>query len=213
MYEVLHACSEQLVRLVAEDRPRGRRDVQAATVGIEPRDEVGRVLREEPKTRFTRAKVVLHALSVGDVADEGAEHPAAVAPGRRDGELDRKLVAVAMLCLDLDAPAEDRPLPGGKESSECGLVAAAIALWNDVLSEAMAHRLLARPAEEGLRPGTPLGDTAGLVQSDDGVERRVDDPTQAGPPRLGPGADRPPGGGPPHVVGDRPQHGEEVVID
>ena len=77
----------------------------------------------------------------------------------------------------------------------------------------MAHRLLARPAEEGLRPGTPLGDTAGLVQSDDGVERRVDDPTQARLRRLELELDRPTGDEPADLVGDRLEHGEEVVID
>src|SRR2546428_3665847 len=208
MDEVLHAGAEQLVRLVAEDRPRGGRDVQAATVGIETRDEVGRVLREEPEARFTRAKVVLHALAVGDVAYEGAREPAPLGLRDRDADLHLEQATVAMARLDLDALTERLALSRRQETPQSLVVP----LRYELPRKLAADRLFARPAEHRRRALVPVGDAAGLVERPDSIERRVDDPAPAGLRPQPPPLVRAAGAQSPDPVGGgRPPRGREGV--
>ena len=78
----------------------------AALVRAAHPDEHRRRIRRGAEALFAFAQRRLGARAAGDVADECAEHQLVAEADRRDGQLDRELVAVAMQRRHLDALVE-----------------------------------------------------------------------------------------------------------
>jgi hypothetical protein len=104
-----------------------------------------------------------------DVVHQGREAPAVGAGRAADRQLDREHLARLPLGRNLDTLVDDRALAGAQEAGQALVVGVAVLFGDDEVAEALADRLLGRPAEGLLGEAVPVGDVAGLVDGDDGL--------------------------------------------
>ena len=105
-----------------------------------------------------------------DVVDERDKIDARRGARRRgNGDLDRKLMAVAVQAGQLDGVADQPALTGLDEARQTSLVGVAIATRNDRADQGPPHRFIVRPAEDLLRLAVPAGDQSSLIGADDGA--------------------------------------------
>jgi hypothetical protein len=135
----------------------------------EPTDALETFGLSEPL--FERKPVMHRRTLRTQVADKCGEDVTARSLRRGDGKLDRDFATIPSAGLELDAPSEDRadaPAPVLFDARE---VACLIAFGNDQGDHGLSHRVSLGPPECRLSLTTPFDDRAGLVHSDDGVER------------------------------------------
>jgi hypothetical protein len=120
-------------------------------------------------------ELLLGGLAVGDVVQERVEGETLLHLDRRDRQLDRELVAVAVQRRQLQPPPQHRPLAGGEEALEAEAVGRSQTVGDDRLGQLATERLAARPAEARFGLGVPAGDPAARVDRDEGVVGVLDD--------------------------------------
>jgi hypothetical protein len=151
--------------------PRGREGPVLHREGIQDGRTRGHDVLEAP---LRLPKGLLRLLPLRDVGHECTEEVRAFLLQRGHGEFDGELGAVPSHRAQLGPTPDDRPFAGFEESRQAARVCLAVARWDDQVGENTADRLVAGPAEEGLRADVPGRDAALLVHHDDGVEGGVE---------------------------------------
>ena len=114
-------------------------------------------------------------LALGDVVQEGDEADGAFHFDGRDGQLDRKLVTVAVEGLELQPLVQHPSLSRSEKPLQALTVSVPLSGRDDRFSQDPADRLLPGPAEGRLRLTVPLRDQATAVHPDDGFVGGLDD--------------------------------------
>ncbi len=175
VHEVENRFPQHLLRGVTEHVRHAVIDKCRPVVAIDDPHAFERRFDDLPITFLARAERFLRAVAFGDIPYKGAEQVAAAGRCARDGELDRKLVTVAMESSHLESLVENRPLAGGEKAAETKNVRAAIPKRNDGLTHQPAHRFGSRPTEDGFGHRVPVGDHAVGTHRDDRVQRGIED--------------------------------------
>ena len=120
-------------------------------------------------------QLVLVLQPLGDVAHEGAEEiSAAGADGIGHGNLDRKLVPVAVQAAQLEPPVHDRRVAGLVKPAQALDVGGAEPRRDDGLGQLPPDHVVERPAERRRRLRVPPHDPAVGVHADERVVRRIE---------------------------------------
>ena len=166
---------------------RGVHGQDAQRVGLVQQDGQRVALEQRAVALLRRQDLLLHALALGDVLDERAEHDAVGVAQRRDAQRDRELRAVAAQGDQLHRTVQHRPVAALEVARQPAVVRFPVAGRHDEVRHAPPDRLRARPTEGRLRPRVPRQDQPSRVHQHDGVERRLQDAAHlrlAGPQRL-----------------------------
>ena len=111
----------------------------------------------------------------GDVAHERAEEVAAAGAHRvGHGNLDRKLVPVAVEAAQLEPPVDDRRFAGLVKPAQAFDVRRAETGRDDRIGQLPADDVVARPAEGRRRLRVPRHDPAVGIHADEAVVRRIE---------------------------------------
>jgi hypothetical protein len=175
MSEKLRALVRQLVFTVAQDRLGARRKVVMVGCEVpvpEPRERAAHRVLE---ALLAFAQCLLGLLALADIADEGAEDVVISHLHRRDRQLHRKHMPVAMQGGNLNPLVQHRSLAGRQIVPEAAGVGGSILGWNDQVSEASSDRFGGCPAECRLGTRVPVGDEALGIDGHDCIERSGDD--------------------------------------
>ncbi len=113
---------------------------------------------------------LLRSLALADVPDKGGEEVGSFHVDRRERDLGREPMSIAVHCLDLDKLVDEGPLTGCEEVLEAARMVFTEFRRDDDFCHGPTDGLLSRPAEDRLRPRVPVGDPAGGIHGDDGVE-------------------------------------------
>ncbi len=157
----------------ADHAVHGRADL-VAHVGQELRLQTRGDLR-----LFARPDQLLGLPALRDIAEEGAEDSLFPRAGRANAELDGQLAAIPMERAQFLSLVQHRASTGFPAGLEAAPVAFAICGRHDQARQRSAVSLLARPAQHPLSRRIPAGDGVVDIESDDGVERGLNDRARA----------------------------------
>jgi len=145
--------------------------------GDERRDasQRGLLVRDHLQPLASGRRVVLGALTLGNVADVPDEGRFVGRVGPRHGQLDGELVSVGAHRGELDPPFEDVRVSGGGVPGQPPAMCGPQRRRHERFRQLPADDFIGAAPEDALGRGVDLGHAASLVDDDDAVEGRRED--------------------------------------
>src|SRR5262249_32081444 len=138
---------------------------------------VSRRLDDAGKLGLTLAEVFFHLPPCSDITHKRAERNCISATDWGNRNFNRELMAITMDCADLNAPVQHAGLATGQVTLQSAHVRITKTLGNNGLGQRPPERTLPRPSENSFRLRIPSSNYTRGVNSDNGVQSRLNDQT------------------------------------